>query len=209
MDRYLYLPALALPWLILAGTGPLRAGRFRLALLAALTLVYAGLSLAPMRTFRDERSFWARLLQADPRSSTALTEHARLLIEAGRRAEGPHELERAIQLAPDNLLPAFRLANLDLAEGRAAEAVERYARLIGRSPGYAPRGATCRWRCSEPGGRRKRCRRPATRPPVSRATSRRCSTWRRCCAGAATGAGPGDAPAGPVGGAPGASRGPA
>ncbi len=138
MDRYLYLPALALPWLILAGTGPLRAGRFRLALLAALTLVYAGLSLAQMRTFRDERSFWARLLQADPRSSTALTEHARLLIEAGRRAEGRAELERAIQLAPDNLLPAFRLANLDLAEGRAAEAVERYARLIGRSPGYAP-----------------------------------------------------------------------
>lgn len=138
MDRYLYLPVLALPWLILGGPGPRRPGRWRLALLAGLTLVYAGLSLAQMRCFRDERSFWARLLQADPHSSTAWTEHARLLIEAGQRPEGRAALERAVQLAPDNLLPAFRLANLDLAEGRAAEAAERYARLIARSPGYAP-----------------------------------------------------------------------
>jgi tetratricopeptide (TPR) repeat protein len=137
MDRYLYLPVLALPWLVLGAPGE-RGRRRPLVLLAVLACAYAGLSLHHMRAFHDERRFWARMLEADPRSSTALTEHARLLIEAGRRAEGRQALEQATVLAPESLLPAFRLANLDLAEGRPLRAAEGFARLTRRSPGYLP-----------------------------------------------------------------------
>ncbi|MET0555502.1 MAG: tetratricopeptide repeat protein [Vicinamibacteria bacterium] len=134
MDRYLYLPVLALPWLVLAVV----RGRVRLGLLAALGLAYAGLTLVQMRVFRDERVFWARMAEADPGSSTAQAERGRLLLEAGQRTEARAALERAVQLSPDNLLPALRLASLELAEGRATTAAEAYRRLTERSPGYAP-----------------------------------------------------------------------
>jgi protein O-mannosyl-transferase len=134
MDRYLYLPVLALPWLAL-GLLPTRAQRPVLAVLAA---AFAGLSLLQMRVFRDEGTFWARMAEADPGSSTAQTERARLLIEAGDRAGGRAALERAVALSPESLLPAFRLAGLELAEGRPAVAAAAYQRIIGRSAGYAP-----------------------------------------------------------------------
>jgi tetratricopeptide (TPR) repeat protein len=134
MDRYLYLPVLALPWLALV----LLKGRVQVAVLAALTVAYTGLSLAQMRVFRDERVFWARMVEADPGSSTAQSERGRLLLEAGRRTEARAALERAVQLSPDNLLPALRLSALDLAEGRATAAADGYRRLTERSPGYAP-----------------------------------------------------------------------
>lgn len=134
MDRYLYLPVLALPWLA-AVLLPVRA---RNGVLAVLVTVYAAGSLVQMRAFRDERAFWARMAEADPGSSTAQAEQGRLLIEAGRRPEARAALERAVALAPESLLPALRLAGLDLAEGKADAAAEGYRRLTVRSPGYAP-----------------------------------------------------------------------
>ena len=134
MDRYLYLPVLAVPWLALA----LLRGRARIGVPAALAVAYAGLTLTQMRVFRDERAFWTRMIEADPQSSTALAEQGRLLLEAGRRAEARAALERAVAVSPENLLPALRLAALDLAEGRATAAAEGYRRLTERSPGYAP-----------------------------------------------------------------------
>lgn len=134
MDRYLYLPVLAVPWLVLT----LLPGRAQRPALAALVAVYAGLTLVQMPVFRDEGVFWARMAAADPGSSTAQTERGRLLIESGDRAGGRAALERAVALAPESLLPAFRLAGLDLAEGRPAVAAAGYRQIIGRSPGYAP-----------------------------------------------------------------------
>lgn len=134
MDRYLYLPVLALPWLVLV----LLRGRPLIGVLVALAVLYSDLTLVQMRVFRDERAFWARMVEADPASSTALAERGRLLFEAGQRAEARMALERAVLVSPDNLLPALRLAGLDLAEGRATAAAEGYRHLTERSPGYAP-----------------------------------------------------------------------
>jgi tetratricopeptide (TPR) repeat protein len=134
MDRYLYLSVLALPWL----AAVLLPGLPRVAILATLTAAYVGVSLVQMRAFRDEGTFWARMVEADPGSSTAHAEQGRLLLEAGRRAEARAALERASALSPENLLPALRLAGLEMAEGKATAAAEGYRRLTQRSPGYAP-----------------------------------------------------------------------
>lgn len=134
MDRYLYLPVLALPWLALV----LLRGRAQVAVLAVVTVAYTGLTLVQMRVFRDEGAFWTRMVEADPGSSTAQAERGRLLLEAGRRSEARAALERAVELSPENLLPALRLASLELADGRADAAAEAYRRLTVRSPGYAP-----------------------------------------------------------------------
>lgn len=134
MDRYLFLPVLALPWLAVV----LLPARRAPAVLAALATAYAAVSLVQMRAYRNENAFWARMVEADPGSSTAHAEQGRLLLEAGRRTEARAALERAVALSPENLLPALRLAGLEMAEGKAGAAAAGYRRLTERSPGYAP-----------------------------------------------------------------------
>jgi tetratricopeptide (TPR) repeat protein len=137
MDRYLYLPLLALPW-VLVGHAPEGPGRARGAALVALAGVWAWLSIAPREAFRDERAFWARQVQVDPGSSVAWTEQARLLADAGQLEAARGALERAQTLDPRALLPPLRLALLDLRTGAADAAARRLAELTRRSPGYVP-----------------------------------------------------------------------
>lgn len=136
MDRYLYLPSLALAWGLL-GPAPTPA-RWHLTSLLAVIAVFGGLSLAQMRAYRDEGTFWARQLDADPRSSVAWTETGRLALERGDRKRARLALSRAVELDPASLLPALRLGNLSLQEGDALEAAHRYRSIIDRSPGYVP-----------------------------------------------------------------------
>jgi len=136
MDRYLYLPSLALAWGLL-GSAPILA-RWRLLSLAAVIAVFAGLSLVHMRAYRDERAFWARQLDADPGSSVAWAESGRLALEGGDRRQARRALSRAVELDPASLLPALRLGNLAFQEGDALDAVRRYRSIVERSPGYVP-----------------------------------------------------------------------
>lgn len=137
MDRYLYLPLLALPWL-LVGRRPAGPGRTHTVLLLGLAATWAWLAMAPREAFRDERTFWARQVQVDPGSSVAWTEQARLLAEANQLDAARRALEQARTLDPRALLPELRLALLDLRQGAAERAAERLRTLTQRGPGYVP-----------------------------------------------------------------------
>lgn len=127
-DRYLFLPSLALPWL-LALLLPRRAALVTLALLAAmfgvLSVRYAGI-------FRDERSFVAAMERAVPNNSMIQVEKAKLLLNDGRPEPARAALRRAVALDPTSAASMTRLAELELASGdvAAAEGLFRRALLI-------------------------------------------------------------------------------
>jgi protein O-mannosyl-transferase len=131
MDRYLFLPALALPWLLLT-----RAGHVRKALATVLLLFFVGVSLVRMRAFANETTFWTRQLEVDSTSSVAWTEVARLQLARGDPATARESLTRASALDPRAALPRLRLGILELAQGHAAEATEIFLQLTRANPGY-------------------------------------------------------------------------
>lgn len=141
MSRYLFLPALALPWAAYEAVRPEPDSRRERGLLSAfvgVALLFSAVSLVRMTSFRDERAFWERMREADPTSSVAWGETGRILAAEGRRAEARRALETATRLDPAALLPRLRLALLSLEEGEAGEAAAALRRLSEASPGYAP-----------------------------------------------------------------------
>lgn len=139
MDRYLLLPSLGLAWAIavLLPIEPVRRN-LRAAVWATMLAALAALSWAGMRAFVNEDRFWAAAVRADPGSSTAWTEWAKLRSEAGDPAAAREALERAIALDPRAQLPRLRRALLALREGHAATAMAELEELIARNPQYLP-----------------------------------------------------------------------
>lgn len=130
-DRYLYLPALALPWALLVVL-PRRATA---PVLAAAAAVFAVLAVRYAAIFVDERTFYAAMARAEPTSSFVAAEQARLLLVDGNRAAAEAALRRAVELGPrepDNLLA---LGDLELGRGDLATAEGHYRRALAEEPG--------------------------------------------------------------------------
>jgi len=122
-DRYLFLPALALPW-ALAVLLPRRAGTIALAVLA---VAFAGLTLRYSAIFRDQRTFLAAMERAEPSSPLVFAEKGRLLQQDGDRAGARAAYLRAVELDP--LAPGALLALADLElQSDDFDAAERHAR---------------------------------------------------------------------------------
>jgi tetratricopeptide (TPR) repeat protein len=138
MNRYLFLPVLGLAWAIADVGSAIARPRLAAGAGALLAAIWAGLSLQAMPVFRDERTFWARMIEADPSSATAWAERGRILIEDGDPKGARSAFERARRLDPAHLLVRLRLALLDLAEGRTGEAAEALRELTRVNPGYIP-----------------------------------------------------------------------
>jgi tetratricopeptide (TPR) repeat protein len=139
MDRYLLLPSLGLAW-ALALLLPLETARplWRAAVWAALLAACAGLSLLAMRPFASEERFWSAAIRADPGSSTAWAEWARLRADAGDLAAAAEALQRAVELDPRAQLPRLRQALLAVRRGDLAEASATLSGLVERNPAYLP-----------------------------------------------------------------------
>ncbi len=139
MDRYLLLPSLGLAWAIVVLL-PVEVGnrRLRAAVWGSLLLAGAALSWIGMRPFASAERFWAAAVLADPGSSTAWTEVAKLRSEAGEFAAAGEALERSIALDPRAQLPRLRRALLALSQGQATAAVAELEALVARNPQYLP-----------------------------------------------------------------------
>lgn len=141
MDRYLLLPSLALGWALLllfplgqeSGDPPLRLPVFLL-----LLITFGGLSWLGMHDFRDEKTFWAAAVEADPRSSTAWAEIARLRAETGELTAAGEALTKAIDLDPQAQLPRLRRALLALRSDQPLLAATELEELVDRNPAYLP-----------------------------------------------------------------------
>jgi cytochrome c-type biogenesis protein CcmH/NrfG len=127
-DRYLFLPALALPWLLMV----LVPARAAVPVLAVLAVLFGGLSLRYVRIFADERTFVAAMEQAEPTSALVFAEKSRLLLRDGKPAEGEAALARSLALEPLDGDRWQTLGDLQMRRGDldAAEASFRRALVV-------------------------------------------------------------------------------
>jgi protein O-mannosyl-transferase len=133
-DRYLFLPSLALPWLVLL----LLPRRASLAVLAVLALVFAGLTLRYSAIFRNERTFLAAMEKAEPTSPIVFAEKGRLLARDGAVTEARVALARAVDLDPLAAGALLNLGDLELLQGELDAAEAHYRKALEVRP-YASR----------------------------------------------------------------------
>jgi Tfp pilus assembly protein PilF len=134
-DRYLFLPSLALPWILLL----VLPGRARTVVLSVLTVAFALLTVRYCAIFRDERTFIAAMEKAEPTSALVFTEKGRLLLQDGDRAGARAALTRAVELDPIEPAALEDLGDLDLGQGDLDAAEAHYRKALVVRP-YASRG---------------------------------------------------------------------
>jgi tetratricopeptide (TPR) repeat protein len=134
-DRYLFLPSLALPWLV----GLWLPRRPAIGLLAGLALVFAFFGLRYLAIFENERKFVAAMEIAEPTSPLIFTRKGELLAEDGDYAGAKAAFEKAAELDPIAPGPLEQLGNFALQEGDFAAAESFYRRVLTVRP-YASRG---------------------------------------------------------------------
>lgn len=134
-DRYLFLPSLVLPWLLLLVL-PARPAPF---VLGALALVFAPFSWTYAAIFENERTFIAAMEKAEPTSPLVFAEKGRLLARDGDRAGARAANLRAIELDPTAPAALENLGDFALEAGDLAAAEDFYRRALVVRP-YASRG---------------------------------------------------------------------
>lgn len=134
-DRYLFLPSLALPW-VLALLLPRRAQTVTLGVLAA---AFALLTLRYSAIFRDERTFLAAMEKAEPTSPLIFEEKGRLLLQDGNLPAARTALTRAVELDPIAPEALLSLGDLELRNGELDAAEAHYRKALIVRP-YASRG---------------------------------------------------------------------
>ncbi|HEX6902494.1 MAG TPA: tetratricopeptide repeat protein [Thermoanaerobaculia bacterium] len=135
-DRYLFLPSLALPWLLLVS---LRERRVLIATLSVLAVVFALLTFRYSAIFKDERTFLAAMEKAEPTSPLVFAEKGRLLRESGNLTGARAALIRAVELDPTGPAALESLGDLEMARGDLDAAESYYRRALVVRP-YASRG---------------------------------------------------------------------
>lgn len=129
-DRYLFLPALALPWaLLIVVPRRLIAGVF-----GCLVVAYAALTLRYAAIFRDERTFVAAMELAEPTSAFLQAEKGRLLLRDGKRVAAEAALRRAVALDPREPRTLRSLGDLELGRRDFAAAEAHYRRALESEP---------------------------------------------------------------------------
>ena len=152
-DRYLFLPSLALPWLLVSlvslvspaseaaplAQGDRRRERLAIVLLSLLAIVFAILAVRYAAIFHDERTFLAAMEKAEPTSPLVFGEKGRLALRDGDLPAARAALTRAVELDPLGPGALISLGDLDLRQGDLAAAELHYRRALVVRP-YASRG---------------------------------------------------------------------
>jgi protein O-mannosyl-transferase len=161
-DRYLFLPSLALPWLLIslvslvsqvspvslaspaspasdAAQGDRRRERLAIVLLSLLAIVFAILAVRYSAIFHDERTFLAAMEKAEPTSPLVFGEKGRLALRDGDLPAARAALTRAVELDPLGPGALIALGDLDLRQGDLAVAERHYRQSLVVRP-YASRG---------------------------------------------------------------------
>lgn len=134
-DRYLFLPSLALPWILGRALPP----RVAAAVFGILVALFAFLTLRYAAIFENERTFVAAMEKAEPTSPLIFSEKGRLLALAGDAAGSEAAYARAIELDPVAPAALEKLGDFALQKGDLAAAESHYRRALTVRP-YASRG---------------------------------------------------------------------
>ncbi|MDI9547792.1 MAG: glycosyltransferase family 39 protein [Chloroflexota bacterium] len=140
-DRFFYIPGIGFLMLLAYGLvrwvrRPGAARPLRIAAVAALLLVWGGLTFAQSRVWRSSETLWTRVLERVPNATVALNGTALSHIDAFRLELAKAELERSIQADPHFEETWALRARLAYRQGELA-AAKRYlatAKTKGLSP---------------------------------------------------------------------------
>ncbi len=137
-DRYLFLPSLALPWL-LALVLPRRAAGIVLWSLALLTGI---LTLRYSAIFESEKTFLVAMEKAEPTSPIVFAEKGRLLVKEGNLPAAREAYRRAIELDPYAPSALNNLGDLALQDNDFEAARTYYTRAVSKHGGGSRRFKT-------------------------------------------------------------------
>jgi hypothetical protein len=150
-DRYLFLPSLALPWVV-SLVLPERAAA---TILALLVVAFGSLSVRYAAIFQDQRVFFSAMEKAEPTSPIVFAEKGRLLMEDGDIPAAQAAFSRAVELDPLAPGALIALADLELREGDLDRAEQLYRQSLVVRP-YASRGFKLVAVARSRGGQRQR-----------------------------------------------------
>lgn len=129
-DRYLYLPALALPWALLIVL-PRQA---LTPALAAIAILFALLTLRYAAVFATPKTFSTAMLSAEPTSTWMLDERARVYMVEGNPRAAEDLFRRAIALDPLDAYALWKIGSFETTRGEFDAAKEHYRQAVVQEP---------------------------------------------------------------------------
>lgn len=132
-DRYAYLAMLG-PALAAAAWLATKPDWRRLAPVAIVLTIFAGLSFRQLAAWRDDRAWTAQTLAVNPASFFGLESQAQILVTEGRAAEALATREASQRLNPQAVEPCYNLATATLAQGDLSAAANWYRAALKIQP---------------------------------------------------------------------------
>ena len=135
-DRFMYVPLTGIFVLVVWEIARLplwlrREGRaIGVAATAAVLLVLGFLTRQQTRIWHDSNTFWAYVLEVNPRAAVAYYALGGMFADKGRVDEAIAAYRRSLKLRPDYVNAHTELANLLVAKGRFAAAAAHYRKAI-------------------------------------------------------------------------------
>ncbi len=130
VDRYLYIPSLALPWALLV----LLPKRSWVPALALVAVVFAALTVRYAAIFVDPRTFSTAMEKADPTSSYIIEERARVYLADGQPREAEAEFRRALAIDPLDAYSLWKVGTLERDRGDFDAATLHFRQAIVEEP---------------------------------------------------------------------------
>jgi tetratricopeptide (TPR) repeat protein len=138
-DRYTYLSSVAFAILLadVAAGFVARGGEARSLAYAIAATVFAVnliVSWTQLGVWHDEVSLFSQCIEQDPGSGVCHSRLAMALQSHGDLAGARRELDRALEIEPNDVASLFNLANLDVHAGRFAQAAANYSKAAELTP---------------------------------------------------------------------------
>ena len=141
-DRYTYLPQIGLyillTWTVVELTASWRSRRWVLGG-GAVAVLAALIACARTQTayWRDSESLWTHTLACTSGNSVAHSKLGHAFHDQGRMDEAIAQLEKALEINPDDAEFHYNLGNAFLQQGHVDEAIARYQKALEINPNYA------------------------------------------------------------------------
>ena len=145
-ERYLYIPVigfcLAAP-VVLYGlfsrtfSRPAAVKMAALIVVAVIAGVFANITLARHRDWKDGLTLWSKTVRQSPKSGVAHGSLGRAYQEQGLLDEAAAQYRMAVKLMPNHFKAYYNLATVYEQKGNFSQAVENLKKALSINPGYA------------------------------------------------------------------------
>jgi len=140
-DRYLYMPMIGVCFISADHFSQWYAASSRrkslVAMGLALAVVFAGISIARNRDWRDNIALYSSMVKADPDSTLAHYDLGNAYKDSGNLAQAFQEWNEVVSLAPGHFLALGQIGTYWLVQGRPQDAAVYYERALKANPDFS------------------------------------------------------------------------